>query len=477
MHTLKLDSLSIQSTPQRLSPALSLPEILSCIFHLLDRKTLRSAACVNQIWFHEATRLLWAKSDLKALIAVETSRRALYAPKICDFTIPTGHADLNLDFQLLRILRLNDLAGPPDENLSQYLQPTLEEVYLRHWPPTTFLYGLNKYCPWLQEFTQMGPQSDRRPGLVEFLTMNRTIRRIRLTLHPHDEDELIATTAALSKVTSLEDLMTIGETPLSALLQLRDSHNAFVSVRRVRIKVGVPALPLLSTTFSAMTSLSLELVIDSDVHALDALVGLPLGFLHLHVAAGVKVSPQQLLFLRETKSLQSLMISPKFIKPRERMSKFEITNTEFEQIFANLSKLESLLIWFALDIPNPNSALMNLGRSCTKLRDLRWYSSIDITAWWDIPKPLFPSLKFAWVSSVSDPNLLSKPNETTAQLLAEILDRHAPELDRFVALDRYDFRPTAGDELSQLTMRAHGRIKEIGQTKHSREESRGVAIR
>ncbi|KAG9664740.1 hypothetical protein KCU95_g4215, partial [Aureobasidium melanogenum] len=458
--------------------ALSLPEILSCVFNLLgqDRKTLRSAACVNRIWFHEATRLLWAKSDLKALMAIEpSSRRTIYASKICHFTIHFGFdhvdTDLDLDFQLLRVLHFTDFTLPQDINLRPYIQPTLEKLHLRDWPPITFLDGLNKYCPRLREFTQMSPKSNR-PGLVEFFAMNKTLRRVQLMLAPLDEHEIFAATAALSNITSLEDLTIYGEISLNTMVQLQEWQ--FESVRNLRIHVGVPALRMLPTMFGAMIRLSLELSIDSDVHSLDALVGLPLEFLQLHVAVGIRLSPQELLVL--PKNLKSLMISPSPIKQRERMPKWEISNDQFKQIFANLSKLESLLIWFALDIPSPASALEDLGRSCSKLENIRLYCPIDITAWWDIPKPLFPRLKFAWVSSVSDRNLLGEVNETTAQLMAEILDRHAPNLDRFVALDSYTFRPSVGDQLSQLTMRAHGRIKETGQTKHAKEESRSLTI-
>lgn len=446
-----------------------------------DRKSLRSAACVNQVWFHEATRLLWAKSNTRALMTVVPSRRTLYASKICDLKLESGsdryNTDLDLDFELLRVLRFDNLPLPRDFNLAPYIQPTLEEVHFKDWPPITFLEGLNKHCPRLRGFSQMSLRSNGRPGLAEFFTANKTLRSVRLTLYPQDEDEVLAATVALSKIISLEDLTLYGEISLNTMERLQRSP--FASVRKLRIHIGLPALPLLSTTFSAMTRLSLELLIDSDVHALDALVGLPLVFLQLQVATGVKLSPQELLVLRNAKDLQTLSISPKPFPQRERMPRWEISIDQFKQIFANLSKLDSLLIWYALDIPSPTSALRDLGRSCPMLENLRLYCPIDITAWWDIPKPLFPRLKFAWVSSVSDRNLLGEVNETTAQLMAEILDRHAPNLDRFVALDRYGFRPTDGDydQLSRLTMRAHGRIKETGQTRHAREENRGVTIR
>ncbi|KAG9598260.1 hypothetical protein KCV04_g5645, partial [Aureobasidium melanogenum] len=444
------------------STALSLPEILSCVFNLLDRNTLQSAACVNRIWFHEATRLLWAKSDLKTLMAIEpSSRRTIYAPKICDFTLHFGFdhtgTDLGLDFQLLRLLRFTDLTLPQDVNLRPYIQPSLEEVHFRDWPPTTFLDGLNEYCPRLREMSHMSPKSNR-PGLVEFFTMNKTLRRVRLMLAPLDEHETLAATVALSKIISLEDLTIYGAISLKTMVQLQESQ--FGSVRNLRIHVGVPALPLLPTIFGAMTRLSLELSIDSDIHSLDALVGLPLEFLQLHVAVGIKLSPQELLVL--PKNLKSLMISPAPIKHRERaMPKWEISNDQFKQIFANLSKLEYLLIWFALDIPSPASALKDLGRSCPRLENLRVYCSIDITAWWDIPKPLFPSLKFAWVSSVSDQNLLGEVNETTAQLMAEILDRHAPNLDSAPALPT-ELRPFACNPVKPSDLMIEGAYVFIG---------------
>ncbi|CAD0100867.1 unnamed protein product [Aureobasidium mustum] len=427
---------------------------------------------------------------MKALIAVEASRRAIYAPKICDLTLLPGlkHTNLNLDFRLLRILRVDGFPEfQHDEDLSQYLQPALEEVYLKHWPSATSFDGLNKYCPRLQVLDQdVSVRNDnQRCGLVEFLNTNRTLRRVRLMISPSDLHQMLAVLTALRRVITLEDLEIMGEISTVTLEQLRDSQHDesissrpdehFGSVRRIKVIVRVSALPLLPTIFSAMTDLSLNLRVDSNdghAHDLDALVGLPLESLRLHVGAGARVPSEELLCLRDTQSLKSLIINTStFPSP---MPKFKVTNYQFKQIFANLSRLETLLCMFPLDIPDPDTALKDLGQSCPKLETIRLYCPIDIIAWMDIPEPVFPSLKFCWFSKVSDRNLLGEQNETTAQLLAEVLDRHAPNMDRFVALDRYTFHPNAGDQLSKMTMRAHGRIKETGQTRHAKEQTRNM---
>lgn len=156
------------------------------------------------------------------------------------------------------------------------------------------------------------------------------------------------------------------------------------------------------------------------------------------------------------------------------MSTFKISSTHFEQIFENLSALDTLLIWFTLDMPSSDTALKQLGRCCPKLENMRLYMPIDPMAWSHIPNQLFPNLRFAWISTVSSPNGFSNTNDSSAELMAQILNRHAPKLDRFVALSSYDFRPTNADPLSSLVMRWHGRIKETAQTRHAREENRTV---
>jgi hypothetical protein len=76
-----------------------------------------------------------------------------------------------------------------------------------------------------------------------------------------------------------------------------------------------------------------------------------------------------------------------------------------------------------------------------------------------------------------DQNIMGESDDTNAELMAGILDRHAPKLDRFVALNSYAFRPANADTLSSLVMRSHGRIKETGQTRHARDEARSMVSR
>jgi hypothetical protein len=475
----QLDSLPIRMALQQMTPdALSIPEILSCVFSLLDVKTLQSAACVNHIWFEETTRLLWATSNTKKLMAVEASRRLIYAPKVREFTLQDnfGHPNLDLDFKMLRVLRFTEFPGPRDTNLSQYLQPALEEVHFRHWPPAVFLHGLNKHCPRLLMLVQTSATYKERPDLIDFFTSNHSLQCVQLTLIPLDEHETVAAMLALSRLPHLEDLTIVGETSMNSLAQLR-SKSSFASVRRLKLTVEVSALSLLSRTFTAVSALSLDVLIKTETHTLDALASLPLKSLELRVAAGVTLSSQELLFLQNAGSLRSLIIKPQPFNPRGTMSTFSISNTHFEQIFEKLSALETLLIWFALDMPNSITIFSNLGQSCPRLENLRLYLSVDLMTWAHIPKPLFPNLKFAWISSVGDQIPVQAANEIMAGLMAHVLDRHAPRLNRFVAIKSYDFRPTNADGLSSLVMRMHGRIKETGQTRHVRDEARGTVIR
>jgi hypothetical protein len=483
----QLDSLSIDTRPPAATTvALSLSEILSCIFSSLrhDHKTLASATCVNRIWFHEVTRFRWATSNTKNLMAVEASRRNIYAPKIRELTLQDtfGHPNLDLEFRLLQILHFTEFPGSQDVNLCQYLQPALEEVYFRGWPPNVFLHGLNSHCPRLRVMVQTKPSFMEKYNFIDFFTSNQSLKRVQLTFIPLCKDRMVAAILALSKLPHLEDLTILGElhnSTLSRLQKLRMSDSdilssdyCFDSVRRVKLTITVRALPLLSSIFSAMTTISLVVQMRTEGESLEALASLPLESLELRLGVGVRLWSHELLFLSNAERLKSLIIKPEPFNTGGRMSTFKISNTHFEQIFAKLAALETLLIWFTLKMPTSSTTMVDLARSCPRLENLRLYITIDLTTWWDVTAPLFPNLKFAWVSSVSDPNNLEDHTETSAQLMADVLDRHAPKLNRFVAINHYAFRPTVADELSSWVMRCHGRIKETGQTRHAREENR-----
>ncbi|THX35885.1 hypothetical protein D6D11_09536 [Aureobasidium pullulans] len=80
----------------------------------------------------------------------------------------------------------------------------------------------------------------------------------------------------------LEDLSVKGQIPESVLRQLLESSAEtldlprFNTLSKVEITVGVPALSLLRPTFSAMTSLTLDILMEKESHELDALAHLPL---------------------------------------------------------------------------------------------------------------------------------------------------------------------------------------------------------
>jgi hypothetical protein len=505
------DSLSIDTTQDAVTVALSLSEILSCIFSFLrhDRKTLASATCVNRIWFDEVTRFRWITSNTKNLIAVEASRRKIYAPKIREFTLQDvfGHPNLDLEFRLLQVLHFTTFPGFQDVNVCQYLQPALEEVYFTGWPPNVFLQGLNSHCPRLRVMVQTKPSFKEKHNFIDFFTSNQSLKRVQLTLIPLDRDRMAAAFHALSKLPLLEDLTILGETYKGTLIRLQklrlsefddsgsdmpgsdmpDPDNSFSdssrsgycfdSVRMVKLTVSAPALSLLSLTFSAMTTLSLVVHMRTDDDSLEALAGLPLESLELRRGVGVRLRSHELLFLRNAKSLKSLIIKPEPFNPNGQMSTLKIEEDHFEQIFEKLSALETLLIWFTLDMPASDITMKKLGRSCPKLENLRLYVPVDLLTWLDTAELLFPNLKFAWISSVIDQNIMGESDDANAELMATILDRHAPKLDRFVALSSYAFRPANADMLSSLVMRYHGRIKETGQTRRARDEARGMVAR
>lgn len=478
----ELASILLQTTLRsNASKALCIPEILSNVLKFLrqDKKTLRPLASVNKIWFQEATRLLWKEATSKALISVEESRRNIYASKIRKLTVhyASCHAQLrHCNFTSLRVLCFN--LGAKDvkqEVYSQYLRPTLEEVFFMALLPDDLLHGLNQHCPRLRVFVQGLQAHTDWSDLADFLTKNQSLQSVKLV--SESEGDSVTLFQALSKMPYLEDLSLKGQISESVLRQLLESsaetldRPRFNTVSKVEITVGAPALSLLRPTFSAMTSLTLDILIEKESHELDALAHLPLESLQLHIAAGVRLSSQELLFLHNAKNLQSLSIRPKPWSPTITMPKLTISNDHFRQIFANLSSLKRLLIWFSVRIRDTHTALLDLGRSCPKLENLRMYCIVELTAWNTIPTPLFPSLTFLWIASVNDDRLETDPSGQISEHLAALIDKNAPKLDRFVAINNYAYRPTETRELSRYVMRAHGRIKEISQTRHTQHDN------
>jgi hypothetical protein len=478
----ELASILLQTTLQsKASEALCIPEILSDVFKCLkqDKKALRTLASVNRTWFQEATRLLWREASSKALISVEESRRNIYAPKIRKLTVhhASSHAQLHhCNFTSLRALCFD--IGAEDvkqEEYSQYLRPTLEEVFFMALPPDDLLHGLNQHCPRLRVFVQGLHAHTDRSDLADFLTKNQSLQIVKLVSESEGDSSTLF--QALSKMPYLEDLSLKGQISESVLRQLLESSAEtldlprFNTLSKVEITVGVPALSLLRPTFGAMTSLTLDILIEKESHELDALAHLPLESLQLHIAAGVRFSSQELLFLHNAKNLQSLSIRPKPWSPTITMPNLTISNDHFRQIFANLSSLKRLLIWFSVRIRDTHTALLDLGRSCPKLENLRMYCTVELASWTNIPTPLFPSLTFLWIASVNDDRLELDPSGQISEHLAALIDKNAPKLDRFVAINNYAYRPTEARELSKYVMRAHGRIKEISQTRHSQHDN------
>jgi len=478
----ELASILLQTTLQsNVLEALCIPEILSNVFKFLrqDKKTLRSPAAVNRIWFQEATRLLWREASSKALISVEESRRDIYASKIRKLMI--HHASCHTQLRLCNFTSLRALCfdlGAEDvkqEEYSQYLRPTLEEIFFMALPPEDLLYGLNQHCPRLRVFVQGLQAHTDRSDLADFLTKNQSLQIVKLV--PESEADFVTLFQALSKMPYLEDLSVKGQIPESILRQLLESsaetpdRPRFNTASKVEITVGLPALSLLRPTFSAMRSLTLDILIEKESHELDALAHLPLESLQLHIAAGIQFSSQELLFLHNAENLQSLSIRPKPWSPTITMPNLRISNDHFKQIFANLSALKRLLIWFSVRINDTHTALLDLGRSCPKLENLRIYCTVELASWTNTPTPLFPSLTFLWIASVNDDRLDIDPSGQISEHLAALIDKNAPKLDRFVAINNYAYRPTEARELSKYVMRAHGRIKEISQTRHSQHDN------
>lgn len=284
----ELASILLQTTLQsKASEALCIPEILSDVLKLLrqdKKKALRTLASVNRIWFQEATRLLWREASSKALISVEESRRNIYAPKIRKLTVHHASCHVQLrhcNFTSLRVLCFNlGAKGVKHDVYSQYLRPTLEEVFFMALPPDEVLHGLNQHCPRLCVFAQGLQAHTDRSDLADFLTTNQSLQSVKLV--SESEDNSVTLLQALSKMPYLEDLSVKGQIPESVLRQLLESSAEtldlprFNTLSKVEITVGVPALSLLRPTFSAMTSLTLDILIEKESHELDALAHLPL---------------------------------------------------------------------------------------------------------------------------------------------------------------------------------------------------------
>ncbi|KNG82188.1 hypothetical protein ANOM_009130 [Aspergillus nomiae NRRL 13137] len=357
-----------------------LPELLRRVMEYLcdDLTSLRSAALVNKSWAAEAISVLWQKPPVAALAASLAHHRQFYA-------------------------RQSSQAKAPDNRLSVLIDYAFE--------------GIN---------------TDR---LIKFFDGCRSLRSIRLPsfMDAFVDDQMLA---YLARHNGLEDLE-LGKTITYEMIErAMDGVEApFKSIRRLTVQLKSKAVEPLTAAIKSATNLVLT-VDDNElsplplVRSLTKLTELEIAFCQDGIWPAT-----DLLALKELKNLRRLCISS-FEDPPAFPA---LTDQEFIQVFEDMRGLQDLV--FQVQCKLSIVAITSLGTHCRELESCEIFGSYDLRGWSTIERPLFPHLRQLELGAAVPAERVSESSSMTthAQVVAQLIVEHAPNLEEFYLQDHDEF--------------------------------------
>ncbi|KAE8406250.1 hypothetical protein BDV37DRAFT_270144 [Aspergillus pseudonomiae] len=410
-----------------------------------DLTSLRSAALVNKSWAAEAISVLWQKPPVAALASSLDHHRQFYARQVRELNFG-GQEDgkqhtcfRTLEFPRLKRLTI-DLYVPENGEklwLGQYIQPSLEEFrFYGSEPAEDLLNLLETRCPRLQsvliDYAFEGINTDR---LIKFFDGCRSLRSIRLPsfMDAFVDDQMLA---YLARHNGLEDLE-LGKTITYGMIErAMDGVEApFKSIRRLTVQLRSKAVEPLTAAIKSATNLVLT-VDDNElspfplVRSLTKLTELEIAFCQDGLWPAT-----DLLALKGLKNLRRLCISS-FEDPPAFPA---LTDQEFIQIFEDMRDLQDLV--FQVQCKLSIVAITSLGTHCRELESCEIFGSYDLHGWSTIERPLFPHLRQLELGAAVPEERVSRSSSmsTHAQVVAQLIAEHAPNLEEFYLQDHDEF--------------------------------------
>ncbi|GAB1205595.1 hypothetical protein APSETT445_004273 [Aspergillus pseudonomiae] len=283
-----------------------------------------------------------------------------------------------------------------------------------------------------------------------------SLRSIRLPsfMDAFVDDQMLA---YLARHNGLEDLE-LGKTITYGMIErAMDGVEApFKSIRRLTVQLRSKAVEPLTAAIKSATNLVLT-VDDNElspfplVRSLTKLTELEIAFCQDGLWPAT-----DLLALKGLKNLRRLCISS-FEDPPAFPA---LTDQEFIQIFEDMRDLQDLV--FQVQCKLSIVAITSLGTHCRELESCEIFGSYDLHGWSTIERPLFPHLRQLELGAAvpeervsrynypsgfyrvvhmltASMNLRSSSMSTHAQVVAQLIAEHAPNLEEFYLQDHDEF--------------------------------------
>ncbi|KAF2722498.1 hypothetical protein K431DRAFT_283911 [Polychaeton citri CBS 116435] len=355
------------------------PEMLCIVFECLtdEPQSLLSAALVCRKWSQEAIGLLWQKPSPKALATLPPSRRQHYANKIQSLHFDSNEAPerqeqlCRLDFPLLRDLWI-EVYRSDKVTLDQYLQPNLEEIYVREGCVTERELGLIRtQCPHLRQFLLASVPNDY---IFRLLHQQRHLTGLYTHSHNGNEgDDQVFRAAAAHE--SLEDLVDNGEIEHDLVRDtMANVPHPFPCLKSVSVsEIASKAAILLLQHATRLQSINF-CIKDNDIsfRQLIAAVTDPTKAVAvlLRFSQSENLRKEDVLALGSFVALEKLVISSSSRKLESALDEVECL-----EVFSRLPSLQYLTLYLPCGLHT--SHLPIIGRSCRLLKKAQLSGSFN----------------------------------------------------------------------------------------------------
>lgn len=393
---------------------LALPEILLSVFRSLidyhDRSDLARAIRVNKLWFDCGISILWRSPDLKHLVAVDATRRQIYASCVVKLW-RVRHGDhhfqfQDLDFCSLKQVHLDGGRSAQSERsypLEQYFPSGLRQLTLSVGSLLTNallerLAATSTHLNSLMINTEHGSAS--ASAIINLISRNMELDEVVLVAGKGDsfDDKLLVHLATRPNLKNIKIRGIWSANIMERVFQ--EVESPFGNLTTLELRVSSAAVSRLVTMLPNVNSLNLRMEdVDHDflVH-ISTMTKLQTLGLEVN---GFEIKPDELLSLRSLENLETLEIS-ELCFGRFFSLTSKISDAEFELMVSNLRSLN--VFYFGVQGNLSVDCLATLSRHCPQLAicSLTVNGSLQEIGLETREHPMFPKLESLSLEGVTE---------------------------------------------------------------------------
>ncbi|KAI9718570.1 MAG: hypothetical protein M1812_004021 [Candelaria pacifica] len=438
----------MSSTTSRLPP-LELPELVAAILqYITDPQDLRDCILVNKLWASEATTFLWEKDPpIKAFVDLpafkERDRLQIYAKKVRKLTLTAddaryNHLFVDIQFPRLETIVLDSSAYNVEENLLQFLQPSLRNFHIYGGPiGDTLLREIQTRSPHLEELLIDHPRNNlTAEGLLAFLTKMPSLKGLLFMygMYRAISEEVICHLAKRTSLVRLDFEQLIRQELAQSLVN--SIAHPFEHLEILTCKAEGKAFALLTPHLLRLQTLRLSLPENMD-SILSGIAQCP-NISHVDVKYPIHTVPptSEIIHLAEKhRNLNTLHLhwqDDDDIIDENQPDPNSLDDANIENIASLLGCITTLTLWFPLSADHTTKSLISIGKHCKLLKYLKIPGVFDMVELLAEDNCLFPNLLELTVRKESF-------HANGRSMLAPAVHRHAPLLEDFEAVEDDDF--------------------------------------